>query len=445
MITPAVAHILGPLPETGFIESKLPPAFGDLKLHNRSTRSAESPTIVSGTVPQWGYLASARRTSRAASKGVEAVQIRIRVLEGHVGVGLLNSSGSAFLDASDGIEAGTTSTVTFLAQEMDGVGSLVFRSTSDQKATFEWMGADNFQLKPLDELVGDQLCADETTPVPGWNRYYTRFAATPMEAARRLFFDQLHEPSVMKWRSGLQVVITPGEETSGALFVSGSYEPGSMIALERFIFPGAVLFDIGANVGLYTLIASRHVGRSGHVYSFEPSSREQRVLQQNLALNECSNVTIIAAAVTDKPGTGTLRIAAGQHRGQNTLAQSFSHEGVQLEGDEPVELVSLDALWAAKTVRRPDVVKIDAEGSELHLLRGAVVLLRDAQPVIIFEINDALLQARGASRAAVEDCLTSLGYSLYRIDDRTAALVPIPSLSGVESENFVALPSKHSR
>jgi FkbM family methyltransferase len=288
--------------------------------------------------------------------------------------------------------------------------------------------------------VQGQTFPEEMTPFPGWSRYYGRFGATPVEGIRQLLFDQLREPFTMPWRHGLQVVITPAEETSRVLFVSGAYEPASMLAFQRFLFPGAVFLDIGANVGVYTLVSSRLVGAAGHVYSFEPSSRERTTLERNLAINDCGNVSVIPAAVSDRSGTGALRIAAGQFRGQNTLAPSFGFSAVQLAGIESVPLVSLDGLWQERKLRRPDVVKIDAEGHELRVLRGALALLRDAMPVVVFEINDTLLQASDATRDAVEAVLRGLGYSLFRPDEGTALLVEVPSLRGEQAENFFALP-----
>src|SRR5688572_27400725 len=119
----------------------------------------------------------------------------------------------------------------------------------------------------------------------------------------------------MRWRGGLQMVITPGEETSRVLLVSGAYEPASIIALQRFLFPGTVLFPVGANVSVYTLVGSRRVGPTRYVYAFEPSSRERGTVETNLTLNSFDNVTVIPAAVGERTGTATLRVAAGPNRG----------------------------------------------------------------------------------------------------------------------------------
>jgi FkbM family methyltransferase len=436
----AVAHVPGAIAGTAVVERPLPPAFDGLALHNKSELVCAEPPTVSGSVPGGGYLASLDRTERRGSDGFEALQVRLRVLEGAVGVGLLDAAGTRFLDVVDGFEPDRVTELTFVVYGIAHAGALVVRNAGDRRATFEWLGADSFQLKNVSNIVEGTGFPDELAPVPGWNRYYGRFGATPVEGVRQILFDRLREPFAMPWRHGLQVTITPGEETSRVLFVSGAYEPASMLAVQRFLFPGAVFFDIGANVGVFTLVSSRLVGAAGHVYSFEPSSRERSTLQSNLAINGCRNVSVIAAAVSDRSGDGSLRIAAGQFRGQNTLASSFGFPGVQLAGVESVPLVSLDELWQERRLRRPDVVKIDAEGHELRVLRGALGLMRDAMPVVVFEINDTLLQASGASRDAVEAVFRGLGYSLFRPDERTASLVEVASLRGVQAENFFALP-----
>lgn len=441
----AVLHVLAAVQGTDVVERALPPAFEGVVRHNRSELVSAEPLTLSGAAPLGGYLATLDRTARSVDAGLEALQVRLRVCEGTVGLGLLNAEGTAFLEAVDGFKSGDPVVVTFLIRGMQNVGSLVLRNAGHSAVVVELLSAESFQLKDATEIVNAHTFPDEVTPFAGWNRYYGRFGATAAEGVRQLVFEELREPIVMRWRHGLQVLITPGEETSRALFVSGAYEPTSMLALQRFLFPGAVLFDVGANIGLYTLVGSRRVGATGHVYAFEPSSRERAILEQNVTRNHCDNVTAIAAAASDRAGTGTLQVAAGQHRGQNTLAPTFAYPSVSVEREEAVPLVSLDDLWRARTVRLPDVLKIDVEGSELQVLRGATAVLRESMPVVIFEINDTLLEASGASRAEVGQFLTALGYTLHRLDDATAALVPVATLAGVDSENFVARPPDNAR
>jgi FkbM family methyltransferase len=438
-----VVHALGSIVGSPVVAHALPAAFDGLEVHNNCKLLSEKPVTVSGTLPFGGYLASLGRTERAAADALEAVQVRLFVRAGVAGVGLLDAAGTTFLDLVDGLRPDRAHAVTFLIRGIQNVGPLMIRNADNRRVMVELLGADSFQLKDARELIQSHVFPDDLRPFAGWNRYYGRFAATPEEAIRQLLFDEMQEPLVMRWRSDLDIVITPGEEASRALFVSGMYEPASMLALYRFLFPGAVLYDVGANVGVFTLFGSRRVGPTGRVYSFEPSSRERAVLEKNVALNGCDNVTVLASAASDRSGTATLRVAAGQHRGQNTLAPSFAYPGVHMEREETVSLVALDDLWKTQAVRRPDVLKVDAEGSELHVLRGALSLLRDAMPVVVFEINDTLLKASGASRDAVEQLLTSFGYRLHRLDDASGALVPITTLAGVESENFVALPAEY--
>jgi FkbM family methyltransferase len=434
-------HVQAAVDGSAFVAQKLAPAFAGATLHNRAQRVAEQPETVACETTQWGYLMSLARTSRPALD-LEAAQITLHVIEGTIGVGFVDRPGRQFVDACDVIGPGGPSVVTFFISGLEHIGPLVIRNAGQGPTVFEWLGVDSFQLKSESELIKVSAPAIDMVPTEGWHRYYGGFAATPAEAVRQLLFERLREPLVMPWYYGLQVAITPGEETSRALFASGAYEPASMIALQRFLKPGDVLFDVGANIGAYSLVASRLVGPAGHVYSFEPSARERAALQNNLLLSACTNVTVSPAAVSDHSEMVTLRIAAGQHRGQNTLASEFAYPGVGLERTEIVAATSLDEFVQLPQVRRPTILKVDAEGSELSVLNGAVSLLRNAPPIIMFEINDTLLHASGASRTAVEDALTRFDYTLHRLDDATAALIPIATLAGMESENFVALPPR---
>jgi len=440
MAPSVAAYLPGTLAGTPFLGVPLDPAFDEnLRLTAGSTRADDSTVV--GTAPVWGYMAIVGRKQRAARGDCEALHVRLQVREGLVGLALLDESQTAYLAVTGGIAPGGVSDVTFLVRGIERVGPLVVLNAGAAPARFDWLGAESFELHPeFDALVTASVFSDEITAAPGWNRYYGSFAATQEEGIRSFFFEQLQRQIVMPWRRGLRVVITPGEETSRALFVSGEYEPVSMAALERFLSPGTVFLDVGANVGLYTLMGSRSVGPTGHVYSFEPSSRELAVLRRNVSISECPNVTVVPAAVADRMGTGTLHVAAGRHRGQNTLAPSFGYPGVDEEREEPVAIVCLDELYRVGDIRRPDVIKIDAEGSELQVFQGAKALLREAMPVVAFEVNDTLLRASGASPGAVADFLIALGYRLHRLDDDTGELVRVERLDDTPSENFLALP-----
>jgi FkbM family methyltransferase len=170
----------------------------------------------------------------------------------------------------------------------------------------------------------------------------------------------------------------------GLRWVAGAAPHGAWLGrLERdllddfsaHIAPGAVVWDLGANVGLYTLAAARRAGPTGSVIAFEPAAANVQRLERHVALNRLSNVRIVAAAVADHEGAA--RLAAGTTPSEFHLAA---------EGDE-VPCVTLDAWREREQQPMPSVVKIDVEGAESAVLAGGERTFLAARPRIYLAVH----------------------------------------------------------
>ena len=155
----------------------------------------------------------------------------------------------------------------------------------------------------------------------------------------------------------------------------GLYERELQHLLVESLRPGDVFFDIGANVGFFSLLGSRLVGPTGRVVSFEPLPRNLELLRRHLNLNQTANLTVIPAAVADVEGVGCLSEAPSASQG------ALSERGIS------VALVSLDTLWAAGNVPTPSVLKIDVEGAESRVLTGARDLLSRSRPLVLLSTH----------------------------------------------------------
>ena len=151
----------------------------------------------------------------------------------------------------------------------------------------------------------------------------------------------------------------------------GAYEWGTQRILEKYVRAGGTVFDVGANVGFFTLVAARLVGDEGRVVAFEPLPRNLRYLREHVRLNALKSVRVVGAAVSERPGSGFL--APGD---------SFSEWGLAGTG-VPVDLVSLDDVVFSGGVPGPSLMKIDVEGSEVSVLKGATKVLEKFQPVVV--------------------------------------------------------------
>jgi len=190
---------------------------------------------------------------------------------------------------------------------------------------------------------------------------------------------------------GLKWVV--GSATHGCWL--GTYERDKQQAIASFLRPGDCFLDVGANAGFYTLLGARLVGPAGQVVAFEPLPQNQHKLQRHLSLNQLSNVTVIQAAVCDQDGRAAFQIGAADECG-----------GLATSGELEVETVSLDQLWKTERLRAPRLIKIDVEGAEERVLRGAEALIRATTPVI-------LLAGHGtATQRACESLLKDYGYTV---------------------------------
>ena len=279
---------------------------------------------------------------------------------------------------------------------------------------------------------------------PGWSFTVEEHAPTPQLSLRREIWRRFgregcERPVRVPWHEGLQLDLVLGNDQSRCLYVCGSYEPNEFDFLARVLAPGMTVLDVGANEGFYSLYCARRVGDRGLVVAVEPSPRERARLERNVALNGLPNVRIEPRALAARAGRAVLRIANAEHNGQNSLG-AFGHASVTLAGQVEVELQTLDALVQGQGLRRVDLLKIDVEGAELAVLRGAEQVLAASRPLILFELFDAALRGQGASAQEVLDFLAARGYRFFKFG-ADGGLAPLPSLAEA-SIDLVAAPAE---
>lgn len=248
--------------------------------------------------------------------------------------------------------------------------------------------------------------------------------------ARNRAFATLVRPLDVDWWDETRFTLWPGEQLSEVIARTGSFEPATALALKRLLFPSACVIDAGANSGVYTVLAARWCEQ---VVAVEPSPRELVKLRHNIEMNAFSNVTVVSSALGAASGRAKLRVSDETYAGHNTLAPRFGYD-VPLAEEIEVELTTIDALAAPA-----DVIKIDVEGAEVDLLRGARLTLRTYRPALVIEVNPIALQAYGTSVEALDATLRELAYGLYNIDGATGDLVRIRNLRESQGENLVAM------
>ncbi|MCW2969034.1 MAG: FkbM family methyltransferase [Solirubrobacterales bacterium] len=195
--------------------------------------------------------------------------------------------------------------------------------------------------------------------------------------------------------------------------VAGRGEPQVEQAYLELLRPGDVVYDVGANIGWYSLLAARVVGPAGRVLAFEPSLENALFAQQNAAVNGLDNITVVPAALTDRDGWMTF-LQGGSVEGRlekddsAAQAERRASRNMRFEGRTQVPVTTLDS-WLAQTGEPPpSVVKIDVEGAEVGVLRGMEQTLRGAGPTLIIELH--------GTRDEVADQLDHSGYEHFTIE-----------------------------
>jgi FkbM family methyltransferase len=248
--------------------------------------------------------------------------------------------------------------------------------------------------------------------------------------------------------SGLVRVEVPGghlwvdaadEGVGRALLARGSYESAESELFARLVKPGMTVVDVGANVGYYTVLASRLVGPAGRVLAFEPEPRSHALLARNVAENGCANVRLFAVALSERGGEAVL-FADRENLGTPSLVRA------NVDGDAAaavtVATATLDETLAEALGEAPvDLLKIDVQGAEKLVLAGADRLLRQPGLQLLLELWPPGLRRAGVEPREILDGLAAYGFRFHLVDDppRAATVEEVLVAAREHCDGFVNL------
>lgn len=183
------------------------------------------------------------------------------------------------------------------------------------------------------------------------------------------------------------------------------FEAGPIDRLREFVPQGSLVIDVGANVGFFALRFARWVGNDGKVIAIEPEDRNYVSLTEAIEREGLSSrVDTVKAVAAATPGEIFLEINP-----LHPADHKISRNGTGL----PVNAVTLDELVPGKTNLRPALVKIDVQGAEMLVLKGAEGILKIAGPALFIELHELGLNRFGTSVSAILDHLSERGYQAY--------------------------------
>jgi len=201
--------------------------------------------------------------------------------------------------------------------------------------------------------------------------------------------------------SGLELYVLPPSEPG---YVSGCAEPGVHEILSEHIHRGGCFYDVGAHIGYYSLIAARLVGETGQVVAFEPDPDNLELLRTNCERNDLHGVAICTNAAWSHGGKVEFQRGSDNSRMTGRVVDQSSQQAASRSHSLFCNAVTLD-LFAMQN-RPPSFVKIDVEGGEVEVLKGARTLLAEVGPTLLIEVHDEV------SVDAILEILFPLAYVL---------------------------------
>jgi FkbM family methyltransferase len=182
-----------------------------------------------------------------------------------------------------------------------------------------------------------------------------------------------------------------------SLNTSGTYSEEEILLWQQIVRPGDVVVEVGANIGAHTIWFAKAVGRDGKVFAIEPQRQMYQMLVGNLALNEITNANAMMGAAGEK--IGTVRVPPVDY----DKTGNFGGLSIGGESGEEVAVITLDSF----RMTRVDLIKIDVEGMEASVLRGAHQTIERCRPVLYVE-ND-----RKEKSDELIALISDMGYRLY--------------------------------
>jgi len=191
------------------------------------------------------------------------------------------------------------------------------------------------------------------------------------------------------------------------LSINPVYGESDTKIVKQIIKPGDVVLDIGANIGYFTLIFAKLVENSGKVFSFEPESKNFKILKKNIEVNGYSNVVLEQKIVSNNDGQTTLYISdkAGSHR---------IHQPDNYVESIDIDCISLDNYAQRNSIKKIDFIKIDVEGAEFNVLQGLQKIINSNKNItLLVEFSPNQIKSCGIKPTTMIDFLKENNFKIY--------------------------------
>lgn len=223
---------------------------------------------------------------------------------------------------------------------------------------------------------------------------------------------------------GITYQLDLGEYIDSSIYFDGCFEPDTTAAINRLCRPGMTVVDVGANVGCHALRFAKLVGDAGRVVAFEPMGWARGKLVRNIELNNFRNITVEPVALSDGAGSREAYFRSSWRSGEESDPASLRRDTITFD--------TLDGYVERRGLGRVHMVKLDVDGHEFKVIRGAARTLAAHHPLVMIELGPHLLAGAGEDIAEMVGFILSLGYQIFdeasfeKFPDAEAVLRAIP-------------------
>lgn len=249
---------------------------------------------------------------------------------------------------------------------------------------------------------------------------------------------------ILKLPNGLKLWIDPSRDkgVERSLFETGTYEKGTLHFIKNNISKGQTFVDVGANIGLMSIIAQKKVGETGQVWAFEAHPKTFEILEKNLELNDLNSVHSFECGLGNRKEKLTLYDNWSINRGAaSTVVQAENAKTTE------ISILTLDEVVIGQGIF-VDMIKIDVEGMEWEVLDGAKRTIETCRPILIVEFSTE--RKAGKSREELYKKILDFDmYSIFKLaggKERTSKLIQVKNGADLPfDDNVFCMPTKKQK
>jgi FkbM family methyltransferase len=215
---------------------------------------------------------------------------------------------------------------------------------------------------------------------------------------------------------GVHLLLPTHDTTIVPSILDNSYEKFELNVFKKLARGKSVIFDVGANIGLYSLVAADSTKDTAKIYAFEPIEENRYYLEENIRRNAYSNIRVVPMAVGERPGKLKIYLAKN----------SIGTHSVGRETNDSVTVgkTTIDS-FSKKNAVIPDIVKIDIEGYESYAIAGAKRTIKENRPVLFIEFDTKLIHNCGSDPDKLAADLFEMYAYRYLLDEKAGILKPL--------------------